>query len=108
GSPPLRARHHRRRRLRAAHAWTRPRGVPLGLARLLTGILAGTWGRPPEPSTPRLASLASPLLILLWISSSAGAAPLALSVSTSGGILESRTLGAARDDFQLTLRGALA
>ena len=47
-------------------------------------------------------------LIFVLFSASASAAPLSLSVSSSGGILESHSLGAARDDFQLTLRGALA
>jgi hypothetical protein len=49
--------------------------------------------------------LARPLIVLLAVSAApASAAPLWLSLSTSGGILEERALGVARDDFQLTLR----
>ena len=48
--------------------------------------------------------LARPLIVFLLFTRPAAAAPLWLSLSTSGGILEERSLGAARDDFQLTLR----
>jgi hypothetical protein len=52
--------------------------------------------------------LARPLIAFFALTASARAAPLMLSVSASGGILEEHALGAARDDFQLTLRGGLA
>jgi hypothetical protein len=52
--------------------------------------------------------LARTLILFVAVSSTARAAPLMLSVSVSGGVLEEHSLGAARDDFQLTLRGALA
>ncbi len=48
--------------------------------------------------------LARPLIVLALLSTPAAAAPLWLSLSTSGGVLEEHALGAARDDFQLTLR----
>jgi hypothetical protein len=51
----------------------------------------------------RLCSIAIALFVSL-ATRPATAAPLWLSLSTSGGILEERALGVARDDFQLTLR----